>query len=68
MNTCLHDPMEMCGKPIGMYHCPLCGEMVIACSPHPDYSPEGQAATDASYEEYMAKQDKKKDGENPLLG
>jgi hypothetical protein len=30
--------MEMCGKPIGMFHCPICGEMVLACFPHPDYS------------------------------
>ncbi len=26
------------GAPIGMFHCPLCGEMVLAGMPHPDYS------------------------------
>ncbi len=36
-SKCPYDPMEMCGKPIGMYHCPLCGEMVLACVEHPDY-------------------------------
>lgn len=35
---CPHDPMELAGQPIGMYHCPECGEMVLAGSPHPDYS------------------------------
>jgi acetone carboxylase gamma subunit len=30
--------MEMAGQPIGMFHCPECGEMVIAGIPHPDYS------------------------------
>ncbi len=35
---CEFDPSEMVGQPIGMFHCPLCGEMVVAGSPHPDYS------------------------------
>ena len=35
---CGHDPREMAGQPIGMFHCPECGEMVIAGMPHPDYS------------------------------
>lgn len=26
------------GAPIGMFHCPLCGEMVLAGMPHPDYN------------------------------
>ena len=34
---CTHDPRETLG-PIGMYHCPECGEMVIAGMEHPDYS------------------------------
>ena len=40
MNTdaqCPHDPRETTG-PIGMYHCPECGEMVVAGMEHPDYS------------------------------
>lgn len=35
---CKYDPMEMKDAPIGMYHCPECGEMVLAGAPHPDYS------------------------------
>ena len=34
---CPHDPRETTG-PIGMYHCPECGEMVVANMEHPDYS------------------------------
>jgi hypothetical protein len=29
---------EYIGVPIGMFHCPECGEMVLAGVPHPDYS------------------------------
>lgn len=32
---CIYDPREMSGLPIGMFHCPECGEMVIAGLPHP---------------------------------
>jgi hypothetical protein len=28
--------MEFSGEPIGMYHCPYCGVMVVAGMPHPD--------------------------------
>ena len=35
--NCPHDPREITG-PIGMYHCPECGEMVLAGTEHPDYS------------------------------
>ena len=38
MSKCPYNPVEMAGKPIGMYHCPECGEMVIAGVGHPDYS------------------------------
>jgi hypothetical protein len=27
--------------PIGMFHCPECGEMVVANVPHPNYEKEG---------------------------
>jgi len=37
MAPCSHDPRELKGQPIGMYHCPECGEMVIAGIAHPDY-------------------------------
>jgi hypothetical protein len=35
---CPHNPEELKGQPIGMYHCPICGEMVLAGAKHPDYS------------------------------
>ena len=34
---CPHDPRDTIGA-IGMYHCPECGEMVLAGIKHPDYS------------------------------
>jgi hypothetical protein len=36
--SCPHDPKTLTGAPIGMYHCPLCGDMVVAGMDHPDYS------------------------------
>lgn len=33
---CPHDPRDLAGEPIGMYHCPHCGVMVIAGIPHPE--------------------------------
>lgn len=38
-NKCSHDPRNTTGA-IGMYHCPECGEMVIAGFPHVDYDIE----------------------------
>lgn len=37
MAKCDYDPTPLLGEPIGMFHCPLCGEMVLAGFPHPDY-------------------------------
>ena len=34
------DPLFLIGQPIGQYHCPYCGSMVIAGFPHPDYIDE----------------------------
>lgn len=34
--TCAEKPEELLGEPIGMYHCPDCGAMVIAGVPHPE--------------------------------
>jgi len=34
---CTFDPTIYAGKPIGMFHCPECGEMVLAGLPHPDF-------------------------------
>lgn len=36
---CSHDPRQFAKTPMGMYHCPECGEMVIAGCPHPVYKP-----------------------------
>lgn len=36
-SSCHHDPRQYLGTPIGMYHCPECGEMVLAGMEHPDY-------------------------------
>lgn len=46
---CSHNPKETTG-PIGMYHCPDCGDMVLAGMEHPDYD-----ECDAKYTEYMDK-------------
>lgn len=35
---CSYDPTLEKGQPIGMFHCPQCGEMVVAGFPHPDYT------------------------------
>jgi len=37
---CSYDPEILKGQPIGMFHCPECGEMVVAGMPHPDYDLE----------------------------
>lgn len=34
---CDFDPTVYKDAPLGMFHCPLCGEMVVAGLPHPDY-------------------------------
>lgn len=36
-------PQQLVGAPIGMYHCPYCGAMVLAGVAHLDYGPEGFA-------------------------
>jgi len=38
--SCPHDPKIYKGMPIGMYHCPECGEMVLAGLDHPEPMPE----------------------------
>ena len=35
---CPYDPSQLVDVPIGMFHCPECGEMVLAGLPHPDYA------------------------------
>lgn len=31
------DPEQLEGAPLGQYHCPYCGGMVVAGVPHPDW-------------------------------
>lgn len=33
---CVEKPELLRDQPIGMYHCPDCGAMVVACIPHPE--------------------------------
>lgn len=35
------DPIQLKGAPIGQYHCPYCGAMVLAGMDHIDYGEEG---------------------------
>lgn len=37
---CTYDPRKLKDLPMGMFHCPECGEMVLAGVEHPDYSAE----------------------------
>jgi len=39
---CSHDPRTLAGMPIGQYHCPECGEMVIAGLAHDPEPPTKQ--------------------------
>ncbi len=36
-DPCTYDPVPLLGEPIGMFHCPECGEMVVGGVPHPPY-------------------------------
>jgi hypothetical protein len=36
--ACDYDPSGLVNVPLGMFHCPNCGQMVVAGLPHPDYS------------------------------
>jgi len=38
MDKCIYDPSDLVDVPLGQFHCPLCGEMVLAGASHPDYS------------------------------
>lgn len=48
MISCPHDPKQYLGAPIGMYHCPECGTMVIAGLEHPS----DEAVSDQGLEPY----------------
>lgn len=38
------EPQQLVGAPLGQYHCPYCGEMVVAGVPHPDYRDDDVSA------------------------
>ena len=42
------EPQQLKGAPLGQYHCPYCGGMVVAGVPHPDYAddPDNLSPTD----------------------
>ena len=33
--NCVENPLALAGAPIGQYHCPDCGAMIMAGLPHP---------------------------------
>jgi hypothetical protein len=45
---CSFDPKSYAGQPIGMFHCPDCGAMVLAGMEHPDYDDMAD-----KYQEYL---------------
>jgi 8-oxo-dGTP pyrophosphatase MutT (NUDIX family) len=60
-SRCAEKPELLLGAPIGMYHCPDCGEMVLAGVPHPDVCLDcyaemtGRPYTEAEMSETTAK-------------
>lgn len=36
------EPQQLVGVPLGQYHCPYCGAMVIAGVPHLDYRDDNE--------------------------
>lgn len=54
MTKCAFDPKIYANQPIGMLHCPECGEMVVAGMDHPDWDNLDESAKkyfDGKYEE-----------------
>lgn len=45
---CDFDPVQVKGA-IGMFHCPECGEMILAGCSHPDFDVEPDFLDDKSY-------------------
>ncbi len=35
IERCPYDPSGLIGVPLGQFHCPYCGDMVVAGLPHP---------------------------------
>ena len=51
--SCPHDPAPYRGLPMGMYHCPECGAMVLAGMEHPSDEDVRATGMDA-YKEQVA--------------
>ncbi len=51
------DPIQLKGAPIGQYHCPYCGAMVLAGMDHLDYKD-----IEKKMAEYEAEQEQKLEG------
>ena len=47
---CVEQPVLLAGKPIGQYHCPQCGMMLMAGWPH--FSPSAPSEQDPQYPAY----------------
>jgi len=52
--TCTHDPKIYAGMPMGMYHCPECGMVVLAGCEHPKNMTKKEV--DAMFEDLQNKQ------------
>ena len=47
---CSEKPETLLGLPLGMYHCPDCGAMVMAGIPHPDLCKPCAAGTHQQFD------------------
>ena len=47
-DNCPYEPQHLLGTALGMFHCPICGEMVVAGVPHgkSKLTPEQEAELD----------------------
>ncbi len=52
MEKCDFDPVQYKGAAMGMFHCPECGQMVLAGMPHPQYwlDLEGETENESNIE------------------
>jgi hypothetical protein len=51
---CKEKPEELLGAPLGMYHCPDCGTMVVAGVPHPTVCARCRDLEHPSYDQPVA--------------
>ena len=42
---CPYEPEHLIGVPLGMFHCEVCGIMIVAGMPHPDIKWSGDFET-----------------------